>query len=78
MEGHRFFDLVRWGIAEQTLNKYFAYVSGASVPGINNKRGYLTGAKFTPGKNEYFPIPQAQIDLSTSGGTAVLTQNPNY
>lgn len=27
MEGHRFFDLVRWGIAAETLNKFFAYES---------------------------------------------------
>ncbi len=78
MEGHRFFDLVRWGIAEQTLNKYFNYVSGVTDPNMNNKRLYLKGAKFTAGKNEYFPIPQAQIDLSTTQGAAVLSQNPNY
>ena len=25
MEGHRFFDLVRWGIASDVLNKYIAH-----------------------------------------------------
>ena len=77
MEGHRFFDLVRWGEAKATLDAYFLYVSGTSNPAINNKRLYLatpTVAKFTVGKNEYFPIPQRQVDLAT--GT--LKQNPGY
>lgn len=77
MEGHRFFDLVRWGEAKTTLDAYFRYVSGTSNPGINNKRPYLATPSvpvFTVGKSEYFPIPQRQIDLSS--GT--LTQNPGY
>jgi len=77
MEGHRFFDMVRWGVADTFMDNYFKYVSGTSNPAINNKRTYLatpTVAQFTAGKNEYFPIPQRQIDLSS--GT--LTQNPGY
>lgn len=71
MEGHRFFDLVRWGIAEETLNDYFQY------------QGQLTtdvlGGRFISGKTEYYPIPQAQIDLSlNNAGEATLTQNPGY
>ncbi len=67
-EGHRFFDLVRWGIAETTLNAYLANEAKILV----TKFG---GAKFTSGKNEYFPIPQAQIDVQ---GSDVLSQNPGY
>lgn len=81
MEGHRFFDLVRWGIAEPTLNTYLKYVSGRAVnnwPVPNNKRNFLINANFSAGKHEYFPIPQAQIDRSTSGGQRVLQQNPGY
>ena len=81
MEGHRFFDLVRWGIAEPTLNTYLKYVSGRAVnnwPVPNNKRNFLINATFTAGRNEYFPIPQAQIDRSSKGGTPVLKQNPGY
>ncbi len=59
MEGHRFFDLVRWGIAAETLNKYLQYES--------TLRTYLKGAQFKPNKSEYFPIPQRQIDLSNGG-----------
>jgi hypothetical protein len=81
MEGHRFFDLVRWGIAEPTLNTYLKYVSGRAVnnwPVPNNKRNFLINANFTAGKHEYFPLPQAQIDRSSKGGTPVLKQNPGY
>lgn len=67
-EGHRFFDLVRWGIAAEDLNRYLAYESQYLV----TKFG---GASFTSGKNEYLPIPQAQIDIA---GTEVYTQNPGY
>lgn len=67
-EGHRFFDLVRWGIAETTLNAYLANEAKILV----TKFG---GAKFTSGKNEYFPIPQSQIDVQ---GSDVLSQNPGY
>ncbi len=66
-EGHRFFDLVRWGDADRVLNEYLDYESQILV----TKFG---GASFTAGKNEYYPIPQAQIDLQTG----VLTQNPGF
>jgi starch-binding outer membrane protein, SusD/RagB family len=56
MEGIRFFDLVRWGIAAEYLNKYFA----EETP----ERQYLKDAQFTKNKHEYFPIPQKQIDFS--------------
>ncbi len=66
MEGHRFFDLVRYGTAAAVLNAYIAKE--------RTRRPFFTTAVFTAGKNEYYPIPQAQIDLS---GTT-LTQNPGY
>jgi hypothetical protein len=70
MEGHRRFDLVRWGIAAETLNAYYA-VEG-------NKRTYLRGVQFVKGKHEYFPIPLQEILNSQVGGTPTLTQNPGY
>jgi tetratricopeptide (TPR) repeat protein len=70
MEGHRFFDLSRWGIASTTLNAFFSY-EGAFTTDIK-------GAKFTANKNEYFPIPQSQIDLTLQGGQKTLTQNKGY
>jgi len=65
MEGHRHFDLVRWGVADVVLNAYLAKES--------KKRTYLSGATFKKGSSEYFPIPQAQIDIM---GSNVLKQNP--
>ena len=70
-EAHRFYDLVRWGIAADVLNKFVAY------EGQKLTVGY-TGAKFTAGKDEYLPIPQNQIDLQQVGGKSVLKQNPGY
>ncbi len=67
-EGHRFFDLVRWGVAEKDINAYLAY-EGAKL--VNA----LGGSQFTAGKNEYYPIPQGQIDIQ---GADVLKQNPGY
>lgn len=55
-EGIRFFDLVRWGIAKETLDKYFEVEK--------TKRTYLVDGSFTKSKNEYLPIPQQQIILS--------------
>jgi starch-binding outer membrane protein, SusD/RagB family len=67
-EGHRFFDLVRWGIAATTLNPFLTYEK-TRLPNA------YSGATFTAGKNEYLPLPQTQIDLQ---GTSVLKQNPGY
>ena len=66
-EGHRFFDLVRWGVAATELNAYLANESKILV----TKFG---GASFKAGK-EYLPIPQTQIDIQ---GKDILTQNPSY
>lgn len=70
MEGHRRFDLVRWGIAAPTLNAYYA-VEG-------KKRSYLNGVQFVEKKHEYFPIPIQEILNSKKGSTITLTQNPGY
>ncbi len=35
-------------------------------------------AQFTKGVNEYYPIPQTQIDLENAAGKIVLKQNPGY
>lgn len=70
MEGHRFFDLVRWGIADQALNTFLQFESKLTTD--------INGGHFTKGRNEYFPIPQVQRDLSVKNGTSVLKQNPGY
>jgi len=70
MEGHRFFDLVRWGEAASTKAAYFSKEKA--------KRTYLGGASFTAGKNEIFPIPAKAITQSAKDGTPTLKQNPGY
>ena len=56
MECERFFDLVRWGEADSVLNKYYAEEA--------NDCSIYTAAHFTKNKNEYLPIPYAQIAAS--------------
>jgi hypothetical protein len=70
MEGHRFFDLVRWGIADQVLNAYLAVEK--------TRRSYKTASGgFTKGKNEYYPIPNREIEIASVAGNT-LEQNPGY
>ncbi|MBX2916240.1 MAG: RagB/SusD family nutrient uptake outer membrane protein [Cyclobacteriaceae bacterium] len=68
-EGHRFYDLHRWGIATATINAYLTY----EAPKLPS--GALVGSTFTPNQDEYLPIPQGQIDLV---GASILKQNPGY
>lgn len=51
-EGKRFFDLVRWGIAEQVLN--------ASTTADGVERNY------TIGKHEFHPLPADEVSLSNN------------
>ncbi|MBX2844542.1 MAG: RagB/SusD family nutrient uptake outer membrane protein [Flammeovirgaceae bacterium] len=69
MEGHRFFDLCRWGVADQVLNAYLAH-EDAIIPASP-----FIGASFQAGVDEILPIPQDEIDLI---GAEVLKQNPGY
>jgi hypothetical protein len=69
-EGQRFFDLVRWGIAGKVLNAYQAIEA--------KLRPFFQTVSFTPGKSEYAPIPQDQIDVLGQTGTSYLKQNPGY
>lgn len=70
MEGHRFFDLQRWGVQAAVLNDYLARESQYRI--------YLQGKSFTSPKNEFYPIPQQAIDRSFVEGEPTLTQDPNY
>ena len=81
MEGHRFFDLVRWGIAADFLNKMYIPKEGAAgrdlAGNTYNKRSYMVGKTFTD-KNKYFPLPIDEILNSQKGGVATLKQNDGY
>jgi hypothetical protein len=67
MEGHRYFDISRWGIAQEVITEY-----------VDNEAETITnfGPKTSPFQEfmTTMPIPTTAIDLS--GG--VLTQNPGY
>lgn len=79
MEGRRFFDLQRWDglYGGPAGSGYMAGVLNAHIKASNrasHPNSVLTGATFTAGKNELYPIPQGQIDVE--GGK--LVQNPMY
>ncbi len=57
MEGHRWFDLVRWGVAVETMNEY--YRSESEI------RSYLAPASMSADET-FFPIPLAEVE--NSGG----------
>lgn len=63
MEGHRWFDLCRWGVAKQVID---AYKTGETT------EVQAQMSEFVAGKHELMPIPSKEIDLNP------MTQNPNY
>ena len=66
MEGERFFDLVRWGIAADVMNKFIEREKAVRV--------YYQGVSFTEGKDEYLPITNNQYKFSGKN----YVQNPGY
>lgn len=66
MESQRFFDLVRWGIADSVINSFYK----EEAP----KRTYYEDAHFEKNRAEYVPIPQQQINFSKQ----VYKQNYGY
>ncbi|MDE6490766.1 MAG: RagB/SusD family nutrient uptake outer membrane protein, partial [Muribaculaceae bacterium] len=65
LEGERFFDLVRWGVAKEVMTAYFRAEKDTRI--------YYQTAQFDTGE-EYYPVPVAQYNFS--GGR--YTQNPGY
>lgn len=63
MEGHRWFDLCRWGIAKQVMDAYKATETAEAQAQM---------ATFIEGKHELFPIPSQEIALNP------MDQNPQY
>lgn len=66
LEGNRFFDLMRWGIAGDALNDFFTKEKST--------RTIYQTARFTKGRDEFLPIPQNQIFWSENR----YVQNPGY
>jgi hypothetical protein len=70
IEGQRFFDLRRWGIAKQVMNAY--------IEVERTRRPHIEKAKANGGyqdKHDLFPLPQLQIDLSAKDKVPQLKQN---
>lgn len=67
MEGHRFYDLVRWGIDTEEINDYLDH-DGSIL------QAALGGATYTT-TYRLLPIPQDQIDLI---GPDILIQNDGF
>ncbi len=65
VEGHRLFDIRRWGDAMQIMNTY--------ITNEGNDFDFFNPAPFVD-KHELTPIPLNAIDLSGN----ILTQNPGY
>ncbi len=63
MEGHRWFDLCRWGVAKETMDAYKA---------TETEEAQQHMATFIKGKHELFPIPSEEIILNP------MEQNPGY
>jgi len=70
MEGQRFFDLRRWGIADTTINNFVAVEK--------NRRSFLSAATPFAARYRLYPIPSLQIELSKVGGTSTLQQNQGW
>lgn len=64
-EGQRFFQLRRWGIADEVLNDFIAEDS--------EFRNFMQGASYNAEQDDYWPLPQSQLDIQDA-----LTQDPAY
>lgn len=85
-EGLRYYDVLRWGIAEKELNHTFTGVKLSDDPNARNYRGSGTAASpvdedmyyqfekrtWSP-HNRYFPIPQNDLNVNKN-----LKQNTGY
>jgi hypothetical protein len=79
MEGHRFFDLVRWHVNSSRSALPFDMVSFMNdyYQTEGAKRPHIAGSNFEE-RNLYTPIPDAVIANSTVNGVQNITQNPGY
>jgi hypothetical protein len=75
MEGQRFFDLRRWGIAQTVLN---GYVNGIGGGAEKTRLQQFTSAEAVTAKHNLYPIPDQQIQLSKTSGKSNLAQNPGW
>lgn len=69
-EGHRTYDLRRWGTFASVMNAYLDVEA--------TKRPYLANHNEVEAKHNAFPLPTVQIDLSEVDGTPMLQQNDGF
>jgi hypothetical protein len=85
-EGLRYWDILRWGIGNETLNHTFTGVKLSDDPNARNYRGsgatasavdkdmyYEYELRLWDDHNRYFPIPQNVLNINKN-----LVQNPGY
>jgi hypothetical protein len=65
-EGHRFFDLRRWGIAKEVLNDY--------IQRDTKFRSFLRGAVYNPEQDDFWPLPKDQVVFQKG----ILMQDSSY
>ena len=82
LEGLRYFDVLRWGIAAQELNHYFTGVKLSDDPSAPNYKGnspvdedgyYKFENRSWDAHNRYWPIPQNDRNINPN-----LKQNDGY
>ncbi|MBN1158781.1 MAG: RagB/SusD family nutrient uptake outer membrane protein [Bacteroidales bacterium] len=69
-EGHRFYDVVRFGKGEEIFNEFLATES--------IRFDYLSGHEYTDIPDALLPIPTEVIEKSLKDGKTTITQNPGY
>lgn len=67
MEGHRWFDIVRWGVAKEIMDPQTGSYGSTEAEPIRKEM-----ASFIVGKHEIFPIPAEEIRMNP------MEQNPGY
>jgi hypothetical protein len=79
MEGQRFFDLRRYGLAyaSAAINGYINGEGGGAEKSLA-RRQYLAGAEAFSAKHMLFPIPSLQVQLSKVSGQDMLKQNTGW
>lgn len=82
MEGHRFFDLVRWDNATdagltQLAFDIVSYLNNEYLTEEKTKRNHLSTATFTI-KYKYLPIPENVITQMTVGGVKLVDQSTDW
>ncbi len=69
-EGHRFYDVVRFGKGEEIFNTFLSVEE--------TRFDYLREHEYTDIPDAYLPIPTDVIERSLKDGVFTLTQNPGY